>query len=86
MGALDDLKQELVEINEATNELATDVDDLISKMGTGAISEEEAQDLRSSLIAVKDKLKGTAAKHTPESGGGTNEPPFDPVAGQRRNR
>jgi chaperonin cofactor prefoldin len=60
-----ELKQELVEANAATNELASDVDDLMAKVGEGSLSPAEADEVKTQLTALKESLKAVAAKHTP---------------------
>lgn len=67
MTVAQDLKQELVEINATTNEIATDIDDLVAKVGVGGLSPAEADELKTQLGQLKQRLTGIAAVHTPES-------------------
>lgn len=66
MAKVDELKAELVEINNTTNEIATDIDDLIAKLA-GGLSSTEADEVAAELAALKTKLTGIAAVHTPTS-------------------
>jgi len=61
-----ELKAELVVANEATNEIAADIDDLVART-KGGLSEAEATEVGSQLTALKTRLQGVAAVHTPES-------------------
>ena len=65
MSKADELKAELVEANEVTNELAADVDDLLKRMAEGGLSPTETEEVKAQLAALKEKLKGVAALHTP---------------------
>ena len=67
MASAAELKAELVAANEATNEIAVDLQDLVSKVGPGTLSATEAQEVQDSLVALKTKLQGVAAVHTPGS-------------------
>ena len=66
MAKVDDLKAELVLANETTNEIAKDIDDLVSRT-QGGLSESEATEVQTQLTALKDKLLNVAAVHTPGS-------------------
>lgn len=65
MAKVDELNEELVQINETTNEIAGDMDDLISKVGDGSISSVEAEAIKTQLVALKERLTGIASTHTP---------------------
>ena len=65
MAAIDDLRAELVEINGTTNELATDVDDLLLLVGDGSLTPTQVQEVKDTLAALKTSLQAVAAKHTP---------------------
>lgn len=67
MAKVDDLKAELVAANEATNEIAADIDDLVKRLAAGGLSPEETADVQAQLSALKVKLQGVAAVHTPGS-------------------
>ncbi len=59
-----ELKAELVEANETTNEIAADLDDLLKRL-EGGLSAVEAADVKTQIVALKEKLKGVASLHTP---------------------
>lgn len=61
MTTIAEIKQELVEINATTNELADDVNDLISRIPDGA----GLDDVKSELVTLKGKLQGIASQWTP---------------------
>ena len=65
MALVDDLRAELVSINETTNEIAADVADLVARLGSGGLSVAEAEEIKASLVALKERLQGVAATHTP---------------------
>lgn len=65
MGKADDMKAELVAANEATNEIAGDLQDLISRVGDGSLSPTEADEIKKELEALRAKLTGVASQHTP---------------------
>lgn len=67
MSKADELKAELVEANNVTNELANDVDDLVKRIAEGGLSAAEADEVKTQLTALKTKLQGVAAVHTPTS-------------------
>jgi hypothetical protein len=65
MALIDDLRTELAAINETTNELATDIDDLIARIGQpGATVTQADVDQLKTLSAA---LRSTADKHTPSA-------------------
>lgn len=64
MAKVDELLAELVEANNATNEIAADIADLVSKVGAG-LSTAETASVQAELVALKDKLLAVAATHTP---------------------
>lgn len=66
MAKVDDLKAELVAANEATNEIASDLDALIARLA-GGLSDAEATEVQGQITALKEKLQSVAAKHTPDS-------------------
>jgi DNA invertase Pin-like site-specific DNA recombinase len=66
MAKVDDLKAELVEINTTTDEIASDIADLMSRIA-GGLSAAEAEEVNAQLTALKDKLKSVASTHTPSS-------------------
>lgn len=77
MSAFADVKLELGVINEATNEIASDIDDLIALMTKpGGMTEAEAVEVVSDLRGVSEKLKGIAAKHPAPP---AEPPPTPPV-------
>lgn len=64
MAAIDDVRAELGKINATTNEIAADIDELITKIGQpGGMSEAEAQEVVESLKGVSTTLQGVAAKY-----------------------
>lgn len=78
MSKLDEMNDELVQINQQTNDMATtsaeissDMDDLIAKLAAGGLTAEEADAVKAKLAELKGTL-GTlqsgltdiAAKHT----------------------
>jgi len=67
MAKVDDLKAELVAANEVTNEIASDIDDLVKRVGEGSLSPAEADEVKTQLSALTARLKGVAAVHTPGS-------------------
>lgn len=70
MAIFDELKAELVSINETTNEIAQDVDDLVAKIqaATGKVlTEAEAAEILTGLKATSEGLKTVASKWTPET-------------------
>lgn len=76
MAKVDDLNAELVEINVTTNELANDVDDLLTQ-AQGGLSAADADAHVAKLQELKTALQAVASKHTPT---GTGEPPVDPAS------
>lgn len=62
MSAFDDIKKELGTINETTNEIASDIDELITKIGTG-MTDAQAQEVVTDLQGISTTLKGVAAKY-----------------------
>lgn len=66
MAKVDDLKAELVAINSTTDEIAADIADLVSRIA-GGLSAAEAEEVNAQLIALKERLTGVAATHTPAS-------------------
>lgn len=66
MAKVDDLKAELVAANEVTNEIAADIADLVERT-KGGLSPAEADEVGAQLTALKEKLAGVAAVHTPGS-------------------
>lgn len=67
MATAAELKAELVEANKTTDEIAADIADLVSKVGVGSLSPTETQEVMDQLTALKTKLQGVAAVHTPGS-------------------
>ena len=63
MADVNSMRKELVEANEATNELAADVQELIGKIKVGAMSEEEAAEIQAGLSDLKNKLQGVASQY-----------------------
>lgn len=64
MSAFTDVKTELGVINTTTNEIATDIDELIAKLTQpGGMSEAEAAEVVTELRAVSTTLKGVASKY-----------------------
>lgn len=61
---VDELNAELVEINNVTNEIAADIDDLVAKVGEGSMSAAEADAVKSQLTDLKTRLTGIASTHT----------------------
>lgn len=61
-----EMKQELVEINATTNEIGSDIDDLVTRVQPG-LSETDAQEIQTELQSLKARLTGIAAVHTPAS-------------------
>lgn len=66
MAKVDDLNAELIAANEATNEIAADVDALVARLA-GGLTEVEATDVQAKLSALTVRLKAVAAVHTPGS-------------------
>ena len=62
MAAIDDIRKELGVINGVTNEIAADIDELITKIGTG-MTDAEAQEVVAGLKEVSATLTGVAAKY-----------------------
>jgi chaperonin cofactor prefoldin len=72
MAKFDEMKAELAGINEATNEIATDVEALIAKLAETVgkvLTEAEANEIITDLQATATKLRDTAAVYTPEPSG-----------------
>ena len=67
MATAAELKAELVEANKTTDEIAADIADLVAKVGVGSMSPTETQEVMDQLTALKTKLQGVAAVHTPDS-------------------
>ncbi len=66
MAKVDDLKAELEAANAVTNEIASDVQDLLAKLTTpGGLSDAEADDVKAQIAALTERLRGVAASHTP---------------------
>jgi len=65
MAKADELKAELVAANEATNEIASDLDDLVKRVGDGSLSPAEAEEVKTQMTALKSRLQSVAAVHTP---------------------
>lgn len=64
MASLAELETELVAANEATNEIAADLQDLINKLAAGGMTPAEEQSVLEQLAALRTKLQGVAATHT----------------------
>lgn len=62
MAAFEDIKKELGVINETTSEIASDIDELITKIGTG-MTDAQAQEVVTDLQGISTTLKGVAAKY-----------------------
>jgi phage regulator Rha-like protein len=72
MAKFDEMKAELAGINEATNEIAVDVEALIAKLAETVgkvLTEAEAAEIITDLQATATKLRATAAVYTPETQG-----------------
>lgn len=67
MAKVDELKAELVAANEVTNEIASDLNDLISRVGEGSLSPAEAEEIKTQLSSLRERLTGVASQHTPET-------------------
>ncbi len=65
MAAIDDLRAELVAINDTTNELAVDVDDLLALVGEGSLTPAQVEEVKGTLASLKASLLAVASKHTP---------------------
>ena len=65
MSKVEELEAELIAVNEVTNEIAVDVSDLLAKLAAGGLSAEEADAVKAQIVALKEKLQGVAAQHTP---------------------
>lgn len=65
MGQIDDMRATLGTINQTTNEIASDVADLVTRIGTGGISEAEATEINSALTEIAGRLRGVADAYTP---------------------
>ena len=63
MPVLDDIKRELGVINGTTNEIAADIDELITKISGGGLTEAEAQSIVTDLQGLSTTLKGVAEKY-----------------------
>lgn len=64
MAAYEDLKSVLGEINGTTNEIASDLDELIAKLSQpGGLTEAQAQEIVSDLSGHSTTLKNVAAKY-----------------------
>lgn len=72
---LDAIKAELSAINDATNNIAADLDRLAGQI-SGGLSAEEADSVVADLKATSEQLKAIAAKN-PETGEPT--PPVEPT-------
>ena len=58
-------KDQFAAINETTNNIAADIDRLVTQIGTPGLSEADAQAALDELTGISTKLKDIAAK-TPE--------------------
>lgn len=67
MSKADDLKAELEQANEVTNEIAADMQDLLGKVGEGSLSAAEADEVKTKINELTTRLRGVAATHTPGS-------------------
>lgn len=66
MAAFEDLKVVLGEINGTTNEIATDIDELIAKLSQpGGLTEAQAQEIVTDLRGHSETLKAVASKYPP---------------------
>lgn len=64
MAAFEDLKAVLGEINGTTNEIASDIDEIIAKLNQpGGLTEAQAQEIVTDLRGHSDTLKAVAAKY-----------------------
>lgn len=66
-----EFEQAFAEANEATNNIATDIDEILEKLGTSGLTEAEETELLARLKAHTETLKGVASKY-PD---GTETPP-----------
>ncbi len=63
MAKQDELLAELVAANDATNEIASDLDALLARLD-GGLSPAEADAVKAEISKLKDRLTGVAAKYT----------------------
>ena len=66
MAKVDDLLADLKEANATTDEIANDVDVLLSKLVAGGLTAAETTQVQSEIAALKTRLQGVAAKYTPD--------------------
>jgi hypothetical protein len=67
MAKVDDLKAELVAANQATDDIAVELDDLVKKLAAGGLTADETAEVTAQATALKAKLQGIASTHTPGS-------------------
>lgn len=77
MTAAEQMKQSLVEANEATNEIAADLQALQERLANQALTNAEAEDVQAQLSAMTERLRNVAASWTPEMPT-PEEPPVEP--------
>jgi methyl-accepting chemotaxis protein len=76
MAAMDDIRLELGKINAQTTEIASDIDELIAKVGAG-MTEAEVTEVIDGLKGISSTLEGVAAKYPVPP---VEPPPVDPTA------
>lgn len=73
------MKADLVTANEATNEIESDLKDLVAKLAgqgpTGPLTEAESEDVLAQIDTLRDKLRSVAAVYTPAT-------PITPTPGE----
>lgn len=65
MATLEEFEAELTQINVHTNEIASDMQDLIDRLAAGGLTEQEEADVLAQLSAHKTALEGIASQHSP---------------------
>lgn len=75
MASASQMLADLQEANLVTNNIAVDVEALLAKLAAGGLSAAEATEVQSQIAALKDRLKGVAAKY---DSGAVVDPGGDP--------
>ena len=63
LAKVDELKAELEEINNITNEIADDIGDLLGRLVEGGLTPEETTEIQGKIQELKVRLLGIASQH-----------------------
>lgn len=59
------MRKDLEDANVVTNEIASDIQDLMDRLTTPGLSQAETEEIAGKLASLKDRLTGVASAYTP---------------------